>query len=449
MPKEAIKQGVSGYLLKPIDCEELIQQIQSVKAELDKELGMHIISRENMRIAKEKIIYNLVTGCLINEAFLEKMNTYGICFDKELFNISILEIDNFYSLVESNIDETNLIIFSLKNIIEEIVDEEHLGYVYEDKNGMVGIIFNGNAISLNYEYLTKFLQRIRSCVLNYLKINLTIGLGDSVTELAQIKIAHKQALQALERRIAADSSGIIQYKSVSFEESSSIGENGISNIEWDSRKLLSAIHELDEETIINEILLLEEEITKKLFTIDMVKALYNNIIFEIGTLLKEYGYSNSTTFTSQEIFEVKNNCSSIESFHKLLVSTCKKTLELTLALQKGKRQNVIDQILKYIEQHYTEDLSLKTISRLFYINPVYLGRIFKISTGISFNDYINKIRIKEAKKMLRVDDYKISDIIKKLGYQNQEYFYRVFRKYEGISFADYNQNFKNKMKQSN
>lgn len=99
--------------------------------------------------------------------------------------------------------------------------------------------------------------------------------------------------------------------------------------------------------------------------------------------------------------------------------------------------DIVSRIREYVEQHYAENLNLKTISGVFYMSPVYLGRLYKNATGEAFSDYINKVRIAEVKKKLMLDASKMSDIVKKSGYNSQEYFYRAFRKYEGISFAEY------------
>jgi len=97
---------------------------------------------------------------------------------------------------------------------------------------------------------------------------------------------------------------------------------------------------------------------------------------------------------------------------------------------------------EYVNMHYFMDLSLKSLAAVFYLNPVYLGRLFKQTLGESFSDYLNKVRIAEAKKMINGGNEKIYSVIAKVGYKNHEHFYRQFKKYEGISFAEYNLNSK-------
>jgi two-component system response regulator YesN len=143
------------------------------------------------------------------------------------------------------------------------------------------------------------------------------------------------------------------------------------------------------------------------------------------------------TFLQDEINTLENSRFPIRQFHDILLRMCEDSCCFIKELQQSKRLNVIAKVERYIQEHYSEKISLKTLGAKFFMNPLYLGRLFSKSTGVSFNDYLNRIRIKEAKRLLLNTDLKITDIIKKLGYQNQEYFYKIFPRYEGVSFAEY------------
>ena len=106
-------------------------------------------------------------------------------------------------------------------------------------------------------------------------------------------------------------------------------------------------------------------------------------------------------------------------------------------LLKNKHPKIIDQIIKYIEINYSEDLNLKTIAETFFINPAYLGQLFKSTINETFSNYVNKKRISEAKRLLLKEGFCVNEIIEKVGYKDNDYFYKQFRRYEGISFAEY------------
>lgn len=107
-------------------------------------------------------------------------------------------------------------------------------------------------------------------------------------------------------------------------------------------------------------------------------------------------------------------------------------------LLKNKHPKIIYQIINYLEINYTkEDINLKTIAETFFINPAYLGQLFKNSLNETFSNYINRKRISEAKRLLLDEGFNVNEITEKVGYKDNDYFYKQFRRYEGISFAEY------------
>lgn len=96
-------------------------------------------------------------------------------------------------------------------------------------------------------------------------------------------------------------------------------------------------------------------------------------------------------------------------------------------------KNVIENIKIYIEHHYEKDLTLEFVASLFHLNRSYLSSTFKARTGIRFVDYVNQIRIKHAKDLLKNTDKKNYQIAQSVGYENVKYFFRIFKKTEGIT----------------
>lgn len=87
----------------------------------------------------------------------------------------------------------------------------------------------------------------------------------------------------------------------------------------------------------------------------------------------------------------------------------------------------ISEVVKYINNHYTQELSLHLLAERFYVSPYYLSRFFKEATGFTFVEYLNSVRIKEAKKLLEQSNMKVSLIAKKVGFGSVTHFGRVFK----------------------
>lgn len=91
----------------------------------------------------------------------------------------------------------------------------------------------------------------------------------------------------------------------------------------------------------------------------------------------------------------------------------------------------VSEIARYINSHYSQNLSLHYLADRFYISPYYLSRIFKEVTGFTFVEYLNSVRVKEAKKLLEISNLKVNVIAEKVGFGSITHFGRVFREITG------------------
>lgn len=106
-------------------------------------------------------------------------------------------------------------------------------------------------------------------------------------------------------------------------------------------------------------------------------------------------------------------------------------------LRMERSKGDISKIKRYIDANYTENINLKSIAALFYMNPVYLGRLFRKSYNQYFNDYLLNLRIHEAKKLLRQTDLRMYEVAARVGFQNADYFVTQFEKLVKLSPTEY------------
>ena len=94
---------------------------------------------------------------------------------------------------------------------------------------------------------------------------------------------------------------------------------------------------------------------------------------------------------------------------------------------------------EYIDKNYQEDINLNKISNYVSLSKNYFCNIFKKETGMTIWDYLIRIRMEEAKKMLLETEQKTYEISERVGYDDPSYFGRLFKKYTGftpIEFRD-------------
>ncbi|MFD0710463.1 response regulator [Paenibacillus sp. GCM10027626] len=98
---------------------------------------------------------------------------------------------------------------------------------------------------------------------------------------------------------------------------------------------------------------------------------------------------------------------------------------------------VVHILQQYIEENIDKELSLNRLSEIVYLNPVYLSRLYKQSTGTGLVDYINEVRLKKAKQALIETNAKIHDIARSVGFESPTYFARLFKRNEGMTPQEY------------
>lgn len=97
----------------------------------------------------------------------------------------------------------------------------------------------------------------------------------------------------------------------------------------------------------------------------------------------------------------------------------------------------VSKIIAYINTHYAEEITLKTLSKMFYISPCYLSRTFKKVSGLSFPRYLNNVRVKEAKRLLKKTKMPIGTVCEAVGYASNAHFGRAFKSLTGRSPQEY------------
>lgn len=100
-------------------------------------------------------------------------------------------------------------------------------------------------------------------------------------------------------------------------------------------------------------------------------------------------------------------------------------------------QNKISEVAFYLMENYMKKLSLKEVADEFYITPSHLSRSFKKTTGFTFIEYLNSIRVKEAKRLLKETKKSIMEIAELTGFESQTHFGRVFKQMTGVSPLKY------------
>lgn len=103
------------------------------------------------------------------------------------------------------------------------------------------------------------------------------------------------------------------------------------------------------------------------------------------------------------------------------------------ALFKDLSVKKIYPVLSYINEHFSENISLDDMCEVLHIDKYYLCKLFKKSTVMTFTKYITRVRIQHAELLLTTTDKSVTDIAFDCGFSTVQYFITVFTKAKGCS----------------
>jgi len=87
-------------------------------------------------------------------------------------------------------------------------------------------------------------------------------------------------------------------------------------------------------------------------------------------------------------------------------------------------------VLKYIEENYTEKITIDQLAEMICVSNYYFCHLFKQVTGKTLSEYINSVRVNAAEVLLKTSDMNITEVALAVGFNDINYFSRVFKKYK-------------------
>ncbi len=166
-----------------------------------------------------------------------------------------------------------------------------------------------------------------------------------------------------------------------------------------------------------------DRLTRKLATIPFLSA-------------EELG--DEATFVLQQLFvhKKKRHPMVIRSYLQLLFSLIWPQLEAKTD-SGGRQDDTPHRTIRYVMENASRPLQAKEVAAAMGISGSHLARIFSGHMRMSFNDYLNQLRIQTAEDLLRSTDRSVTEIMIETGFESQSTFNRAFRKMHGISPREY------------
>lgn len=418
--QRAVKYGVHDFILKPVDKEEFEETLRKVADKYTKELQLNR-NREN--IVAETAFNDLITIELeedLRHDCVKKLN-----IDQTIgFAYIIIEINNV---------AVNTI--KIREIISRTIHGEAVASTTlfrEHGSNRIGLLVKNEEIQPFSGDISHFSEIVKAQLTMHLKTDVTIYVGRIVDDAIDIKESYETAIKAL------------QFKYVEAPEKPIVYGNtknrSVNYIELDQTQYQSLMEHI-EENLISEIrknvVMMFEQFQEKAFAKDAVRTSINRVVHEVVKTLQSMDGDEKNLTTLQSMLNWDNQPSTLFEIKNMFLDFLLEAAGLLNRLNKECGSGNIRRIKKYVDTHYKDDLTLKHIANTFYMNPVYMGQLFKKTYGMYFKEYILQVRINEAKKQLRQTDLRIYQVAESVGFSNPDYFVTQFEKKTGMTPTQY------------
>jgi two-component system, response regulator YesN len=406
--KKGISLGIENYLLKPIDEEELISTLRNTIEKLDK--SKH--EEEDGYVLRDNAIWRWLNQEMSNQELWQRLEMYDIDHFHGDMQLAILQ-------VEFSDGHTVQCISYFRKWIESSF---HCFCVVSPDHKFI-LIWLNKGVDQVKEYLEQLQNDLseKENVVDYF-----IALGPPASSSKEIFDSFQRTKDIAEFRLFFPESSrvITDQLDKEFAESSKIIQT------FNFRDLVKYVldankHEV-EKWIHSAFYNFKENISTE--TSKLVRGFAIELMIKIKNSV---GFSDDLT-KSAEIVKMILEADTIVDLKKVVMDFVSGLID-QINNRNENMSPIVQSVLKYIHEHYHEELSLKTLSQRFHVNAVYLGQRFQKEVGSVFSDYINQLRIEKAKIMLKESHLKAGEIGKRVGYTDPTYFYKQFKKYVGLT----------------
>jgi len=336
--------------------------------------------------------------------------------------------DSFYKkynpLEEKNIE------LNLFEIIRQEFAANYKTYIIPSDEHTLYILLNPDSAEAD-EKIRSIIEYLQSLLKNDSEdIRLTIAYGEIAEGLTGLKNSHTKALRQLS------------------------GTQWISNlhVKTDSKqkKQILRFSQADETTIYNHIIS---------GNIDVALELINNLIdFNVSQNVTKSGIMQLYVQIFNVLFKIMRAkkieydeeglgdigiisdiiSHELDEVHSIMLSLIEKIRKYI-----GTNRLAISEVLEYIHKNYSKNESLEELSDHFGVSMSHLSRLIKKETASTFTDYINKLRINEAKQLLETTNNSLTSIYECVGFNNRNTFIRLFKQIVGTTPSEYRKNHNN------
>ncbi|MCF2940472.1 helix-turn-helix domain-containing protein [Paenibacillus alkaliterrae] len=375
---------------------------------------------------------------------LDLSNKFAQDWEGPYFSVIVITIDSFEQFRRAHsVKAQSLTHFAICNMAEELLSKLFKMNLLIIEEGEIGVLVQHSQDNYPPD-LVELLQELQSKMLSYFKLSLTAGIGPAVDSVYHIKESYSIAKESVRGRF-------FEGKGKIFESSHIVNDLSDEDREYpvkQEKKMVDAIRMNGKHRAVSEV----DHFIKELYQCDYQQALFflNQLV---TSLYKQFNTGMRKDDAGSDLllnlFRTLPTYETLAEINEELINIVNHLCDQLKETSNHQNIEVVEDIRKYIKENYAKpDLSLEWMAGEVKLSRGYLGKLFKAQIGVSFNDYLNTVRMEQAKLLLLETDESVQVISEKIGIYNNTYFYTLFKKSYHVSPAQYRIQMSKKLKNS-
>lgn len=438
--KSCLEIGVSGYILKPSPCEEILaavlkecQFLVQRRANDEAQAQLRIQLKSSQPVLREQFLRELFQGEMEENSLRERLNFLQLPLRPEQSSIAMVcKVEDQAGLyLNYNEKERQLIWLSLYQLVVNAFAKA--GLVTRLERGLIGGLIFGNPPGDNLSMVADGLARD---ILNEARLKLPcalqIGIGGIAPCLIEAIRSFEQAKQAirLQSSFGVETIAIHSPKDKQIPTLLPRDEERLS-VCLETGQAPETIH-----LIVQQLFSAGQEQSDQIRWLRETGWILTGALARIAQraglkvheALKEDEYA--LLMQGGPAGPVEYLIEWWESRFAQLGHGIRKMTHTSL-------RSCVYRVKDYIDSHLAEPISLSQVARSVYLSPQYLSRLFREQTHENFSDYVTRRKMEVARSLLESGEKKIYEIASTVGYSDPSYFGRVFRQYYNVTPMDY------------
>ncbi|MDQ0115481.1 response regulator transcription factor [Paenibacillus harenae] len=425
--QQAVRFGVLDYVLKPVDEDDIVDALGKLRDKLTKKRQLQ--ERRRMLLS-EKQIEALIRG-ESEGAATEDWMEHEMASGPQTFTYAMIELNNVHPWSDRKQPSKEELRAAIREAVRQLVPSASDPILYEHRR-TYGLIVPGLYLTEAGGNVRAFMELLLLRLDERYELEFRAYTGTTVQQLNHIKESYISAKEALSYKYYRSPDRVIAISDVSGTELV------YGQLDDDvCRRLVEAVEENDSNEMKQVIDSLFSEFRDKRFSPEAIKTGIVQCVLVICKSIRGMEGDETELSSFEPVINWHDHNVTLEEIRRLLTAFVFEAGDLVGTLYRTYGKGRIHKVKTYVDQNYSKNISLKTIASQFYMNPAYLGQLFKRNYGLYFNDYLQKLRIAEAKKLLRIKDLRIYEVAERVGFNNPDYFVTQFDKLERMTPSEY------------